>query len=119
MLDDVFDDWPDSRRGFHPLEAILSALGALAMLLSAAFRRIPSLGLRLRFASAGPRVRVAPEAEGGAEVPFSPREAVAPRSEPAAENRTPLDEKPEPAVQPPAAPPTTAELLLSRRRRRR
>ncbi|HVW26094.1 MAG TPA: VWA domain-containing protein [Polyangiaceae bacterium] len=124
-LDGVFADRPDSRRGFRSLSALLSALGAFFMLLSAALRRIPSLGLRLRFASASPRTEATTAPARPNEPPSPPAPPDTAQTEPASRDGAVVVEPvsaPEPSATAeagaPNPPPTTAELLLSRRRRR-
>jgi uncharacterized membrane protein len=102
-LDGVFADREGARRGYHSLTALLSTLGAFAMLLSAALRRIPALRSRPRPVMLG---AAAPQSAHSLE----------PAGEPAAQEPGPVDAA-MPQAEPPA-PPTTAELLLSRRRRR-
>jgi uncharacterized membrane protein len=108
-LDGVFTDRAGSRRSFHSLTALFSALGAVAMLLSAARRRIPALRSRPRAVSATARAT----APAGAPAPAHSFE---PAGAPAAQEAGSVDAA-TPQAEPPA-PPTTAELLLSRRRRR-
>jgi len=110
-LDDVFADRPQSRRNFRPLSTWLSAIGALAMLLSVAARRMKSLGVRRRLASAALRPESAPAPTSTADAPEAA--ATTPHApEPLGPSAVTAD-----TAEPPA-PPTTAELLLSRRRRR-
>jgi uncharacterized membrane protein len=124
-LDGVFADRSGSRRSFHSLTVLLSALGAFAMLLSAALRRIPTL--RLRRPALASQAAVAAPAHSPEPVtmpaPPTPGSAAAIDSGASAASAAPHVQQPEPGDAPappaePPAPPTTAELLLSRRRRR-
>lgn len=92
-LDGIFADRPKDRRSFHLLSPWLAALGALAMLLSAAARRLSSLG---RGRQSATDAVVLPDDVATTNDVATPAERSAA-----------------------AAPPTLAETLLSRRRRRR
>ncbi|HEX4335303.1 MAG TPA: VWA domain-containing protein [Polyangiaceae bacterium] len=112
-LDGVFDDRPRFRENFRPLATWLAAFAALAMLLGAAARRLPSLArpgipttVTTPSVEAAPVVRV-PVKAADRETTEETIQATSVETSPVVEP----EKEPEPA--------TTAEILLSRRRRRR
>jgi uncharacterized membrane protein len=123
-LDGVFADRPHSRRSFRLLSPWLAALGALAMLLSAAARRLPPMGRTARVTPAAQASEDAVTAHAEpafADISPARRTTTSARDDGATgDARTPdSDVAKEPETPPAAAPPTTAEILLSRRRRRK